>query len=248
MADIFEEVDEELRNDDYQKYFRRYGPWIGAVAAIVVMATAGYQILSYWNTSKLESSSDSFIASQASFDADQLALAAAGFETLAEDGTAGYSTLALLQRAAVALEAGENETAAQFFDQAAASSGDPLIQDLAGLKSVWARWDSLSFSDVEIRLTPLSGQSSPYAFLARETVAAAALRAGDYERARQDYQFLTFALDAPQGVQQRASEAIAFLDQVDSNDNAEIVIDDVEAEDVSVEPTRIEDAEETGND
>jgi len=248
VADIFEEVDEELRNDDYQKYFKRYGPWVGGVAAIIIAATAGYQLLTYWNTSKLEASSDSFISAQANFDADQLALAAAGFETLSENGTTGYVTLALLQRAAVALEAGEAETAAQFFDQAAASSSDPLIRDLAGLKSVWARWDSLSFSDVEIRLTPLTNTGAPYAFLARETVAAAALRAGDYERARQDYQFLTFALDAPQGVQQRAQEAIAFLDQVSSDDTSEIVIEDVEAEDIAAEQAVTEEAGEASND
>ncbi|SDM43221.1 tetratricopeptide repeat protein [Maricaulis salignorans] len=211
MVDIFEEVDEELRRDKYQDLARQYGPLVLGVAAAIIVGTAGYQGWQAWQTSTREQSSDSYEVAINALEADRSAQAVAGFDTLAETGTASYATLALLQRAAMALEAGDNATAAAFYEQAASRTAEPLIRDLASLKAVWALWDTLSFSDVEIRLTPLTTATSPYRHLAREAIAVAALRAGDRERAQREYQFLSTSFDAPQGVARRALEGLALI-------------------------------------
>lgn len=212
MVDIFEEVDEELRKDKFQDLARQYGPYVIGAAAAIVLGTAGYQGWQAWQTSTRETSSDAYLVAVNAVDAGQSAQAASSFETLATTGTASYANLALLQRAAIALEAGDNAAAAGFFEQVAAQSGDPLIRDLASLKAVWALWDDLSFNDVEIRLTPLTDPTSPYRHLAREAIAVAALRADDLPRARREYQFLSVAFDVPQGVARRAQEGLALID------------------------------------
>lgn len=238
MVDIFEEVDEELRKDKFQDLARQYGPLVLGAAAAIILGTAGYQGWQAWQTSTRETSSDAYLVAINALEAGQVAQATSGFEELSTTGTASYATLGLLQRAAIALDAGDHVTAAGYFEQAAARSGDPLIRDLASLKAVWALWDTLSFNDVEIRLTPLTDVTSPYRHLAREAIAVAALRAGDLPRARREYQFLSVGFDVPQGVARRAREGLALIDDqaapiAEPSPAAQTPADEIETEQTS---------------
>lgn len=268
MADIFEEVDEEVRRDRYLDQWRKYGPWVISGATAIVLGTAGWQLWDYMHTQALNSSSDSFIAAQTDFEAGRLPDASTGFELLMEEGTPGYQVLATLQRAAVALEAGAPQTAAQYFDQAAEQSGDPLIRDLAVLKSVWARWPTLSAADIGIRLRPLTNDDRPYRYMALESIAAAALRDGDLAQAESDYEYLRNQLtiqeglspgSTPRGLFTRIDEALAVIVQQQALlGDAETVPEEAAAEapaevpaETPAEPaedTTAQDAEEAGND
>lgn len=213
MVDIFEEVDEELRRDKYQGLLRKYGPWVLGGAIAIIAAAAGYQGWQAWTQSRREASSEAFFQAVRAADAGRVEEAGQALEALSETGAASYPALALMQRGAVALDAGDPAAAAGFFEQAARASSEPILRDLAEIKAIWARWDALSFNDIEIRLTPLTRDTAPYRFLARETIGAAALRDGNLERAREVYQFINFALDAPDGVRRRAQEALALIEQ-----------------------------------
>jgi len=213
VVDIFEEVDEELRRDKYQDLLRQWGPWALGAALAVIAGSVAWQGFDAWQTGSRQTASDAFIAAMTHSESGELALAAAGLETLAETGTPGYVSLALIQRGNVAIEQGDNAAATGFFEQAAARSSDPVLRDMAEIRAVWASWDSLSFSDIDLRLSRLVNADSPYRHIARETIAAAALRADNIERARTHYQFLAFSSDAPAGVQRRAQEAMALIAQ-----------------------------------
>ncbi len=246
MVDIFEEVDEELRRDKYQDLLRKYGPWALGGALAIIAGTVGWQGFEAWQTSNRETASDSYLAAMTQVENGQFPLAAASLETLAEQGTAGYVPLALIQRGNVALEQGDTATAADFFEQAAIAANDPLLQDMAEIRAVWASWDTLSFSDIDLRLSRLVNGDSPFRHLARETIASAALRAGDHERARTQYQFLAFASDAPAGVQARAQEALALIAQRAAP--ADTLADDAAIEHAPVETDETPDAGDAGND
>lgn len=254
MVDIFEEVDEELRRDKYQDLLRRYGPWVlGAALAIVVVA-AGYQGWTAWRASQMEASSERFAVAMRHAEAGRLDRAASGFDSLAEDGTGGYRTLALLQRGAIALESGDRAAAANYYERAARATGEPLLGDIAELRAVWALWDELSFADIEIRLMPLTGAQAPYRHLARETIGAAALRAGDLARARSAYQALSFGLETPEALRRRSQEALARIEQlggVPAAAEAPAPAESVPAADTPVESTTDSvptDVEEAGDD
>ncbi|MDF1767438.1 tetratricopeptide repeat protein [Maricaulis sp.] len=240
MVDIFEEVDEALSRDKYQELLRKYGPWALGGALAIIVGTVAWQGFDAWQTSGREAASDSYAAAMTQVEAGQLPLAAASLETLAGQGTAGYVPLALIQRGNVALEQGDNAAAADFFEQAAAAASDPLLGDMAEIRAVWAAWDTLSFSDIDLRLSRLVNGESPFRHLARETIASAALRADNYERARTQYQFLAFANDAPAGVSARAREALALIAQ--RAGPAEPSADDVPADTMAADDAPVDDA------
>lgn len=211
MVDIFEEVDEELRQDKYQEALKKWGPWVRGIALAIIVSVAGWQWFAHARVQAAEAASETYLAAVDQIIAEQPELAAAGLDEVILDGHSGYRTLALLQRANMALEAGDNDGAAAYFDEAASSTSEPILRDIAQLKAVWARWDSLSFADIEIRLSPLTGDTAPYRFLARESIGAAALREGDLDRAESEYQVFAFNFEISDEMRRRAQEALASI-------------------------------------
>ena len=48
MADIFQEVDEEVRREQLKKLWDRYGIVVIAAAVLIIAGVAGYRGYQYW--------------------------------------------------------------------------------------------------------------------------------------------------------------------------------------------------------
>ncbi|XBQ15498.1 MAG: tetratricopeptide repeat protein [Oceanicaulis sp.] len=213
MVDVFDEVEEELRRERYQALLRQWGPWVGAAAAVIVLGVAGYQFIDWRSESTAAAASDRYMAAADLIAEGDLSAADAAFEDLAEDGPRGYATLALMRRGEIALEQGDAAEAARFFTSAAERAPEPLTRDLARYKAALAQFDTLSYDDLSVRLEPLTEGEARFGTLARELIAAAALREERWAQARSRYELLSVALDAPPGVTRRAAEALAYIEQ-----------------------------------
>ncbi|MEN0651814.1 MULTISPECIES: tetratricopeptide repeat protein [Hyphobacterium] len=216
MADIFEqEVDEELRKDRYNALLRRYGPWVLGIAIVIVVVVGGWQAWESWSKSQRDAASETYVSAARLVENERWDAAEAALEQIAESGPDGYATLALMQRGAVALEQGDNDAARRYFEQAAARSPEPIVRDLATLKAALAGFESYSTDDLANRLGRIASGDNAMRHLAIELIASKALSEGDYARARQEYDSIVFALDAPDGVRVRASAALALLNRLD---------------------------------
>jgi hypothetical protein len=213
LADAFDEVEEELRRERYQAMLRKWGPWVAGIAAAIVLGAAGYQYWTATSRQAADAASDAYQAAASLYEAGALNEADAAFAQLAETGPRGYASLALMRRAAIAQASGDADEAARLFEAAADRTPDPLTRDVARYRAVLAVFDDLSLDDLNLRLEPLTRSGSAVGPLARELMAAAALRDQRWDDARRRYELLTFALDAPAGVQRRAQEALAYIAQ-----------------------------------
>lgn len=216
MADIFDEVEEGLREDRYRQLFLRYGPLAGAAIAAVLLGVGGWEVLSSMRERATTRSSDAFFAAQDFLMEGDFDAAAAAYAEVAETGSGSYPVLALMQQAAAEAEMGDPLAAARLYDEAAARASDPVLKASAQLSAAYLFADTLSVDELEARLEPLMQPGEPYELLARELLGAAALQAGDYERARSAYNYIPVALGAPPGVQQRASQALAAIDAAEA--------------------------------
>lgn len=213
MVDVFDEVEEELRRERYQAALRRYGPWVAGVAAAIVLGAAGYQFWDWNSTQTSAEASDQYMAAAEALAAGDPLTADAGFADLVETGPRGYAALSLLRRGEIALQQNNSEDAARFFSAAAERSPEPLTRQLATYKATLAQFDALSYDDVRLRLNPLIEGDAPFGALARELIAAAAVRAERWDEARRSYELLSVSLDAPPGVARRATEALSLIAQ-----------------------------------
>ncbi|WP_270376073.1 tetratricopeptide repeat protein [Marinicauda sp. Alg238-R41] len=213
MADVFDEVEEELRKERYTQLFRTYGPWVLGAAAAVILGVAGYQWYGANESANRATAGSQMMEAIEAYQSGDTARADAALTTLAEEGTRGYQALALMQRGALALEAGNRDEAASFFEQAARAAPDRLTRDTARYKALLIEQSELSYDDVVLRAEPLTEGTGPAGPLARELMGLAAIQAERWDEARSHYEQIAFSLDVPQNLQRRAGEALALIAQ-----------------------------------
>ncbi len=211
MVDIFNEVEEDLRRDQYLKLWRRYGMWLAAAAALLVVGTGAVSIWRSWHAGKLAAVSDAF-AVAAALDAEGKHKEAADAFALAGNGApGGYPALARLRQAAALASGGDMASAVSILDGLAAGGGDAALRELAALKAAYIVVDTATPEDIAKRLAPLAADGRPWRYSARELQALAALKQGRKDDARTILSGISDDPAAPEGLRGRATELLAAL-------------------------------------
>ncbi|MGC1304072.1 MAG: tetratricopeptide repeat protein [Caulobacteraceae bacterium] len=212
MADVFLEVDEQLRSARLQMVFRKSWPY-----ALGVLVAAGVVALGVWGYRQHEADTAAKSSLAYSDAAQALAsgdakLAQQRFETLAKSGTPAYRALSLMQEAGLRLKADDATGAAKLLDQAAASAPNQVLGDAARLQAAYVVMDTAPYGDVYTRLNPLTEKGRPYRALAREALAVERLAAGRTAEARGDFQVLALSSDSSDSTRARANAAMAMIE------------------------------------
>lgn len=209
--DLFREVDEEVRQDQYLKLWKQYGVYIFGVVLAVIVITVGVVVWRDMRQSELEANGEEMLAAIAVVEErpdealDQLA-------ALGDEGTKGYRLLARLREAALLSERGDASSAVAIYDSVAADSGhEQIYRDLAKLLSVSHGMSIMDRGEVEDRLAPLLGDDNAWHYSARELMATAVMASGDTAAALEAFQALVDDVNAPSGVRARAAEMLAIL-------------------------------------
>jgi hypothetical protein len=184
VSDIFQEVDEEVRREQFKKLWERYQVYIIAAAVLVVLAVAGWRAYDWWETKKAAEAGAAFEAAIALSEQGKHADAEAAFAKIAESSTTTYRSLALMRAAAELAQTDPKAAVAAYDKIAANSSVSPELRDLAGVRAGALLVDNGSFADARQRLEPLTEADHTFKHTARELLALAAWRAGDTAAAR----------------------------------------------------------------
>ena len=121
MADIFHEVDEEIRRERLRKLWERYSGLILIAAVALVAGIAGWRGYEYYQAQRAAESGAQFEAAMSLAEAGKLEEAAASFDKIAQTGTSSYRVLARLRAAAVTASANK-AAAVKGFDAISADS------------------------------------------------------------------------------------------------------------------------------
>lgn len=213
MADIFREVDEDLRRENLEKLWKRYGKFVIAFVAVVVVAVAGFQAWKSYDRQRREAQSDEFAAALATARAGDLGEATNALNELSDPGGGGYAGLAALERARLLAESGDVDAAVALWDRIAADSGlGAGFRNVATLLSVLHQIDQGDPGALRARLEPLAEPGAPFRGSALELMAALALRSGDTAAARELYTKVADDQDLPRNLRARAAQMLAALE------------------------------------
>ncbi len=208
MADIFREVDEEVRAERARTLWQKYGVLVVGAAVLAVLAVGGFQ---FWKHMQAESAAEASLRLEeaaALAAEDKPADAAAVFAALAAEG-GGAGLLARFGEAAELARQGDADAAlARYGALAADEDAAPVYRDLARLFRGMIELDA---GRPEAAIAALDGFSGALRYSAAETVAAARAALGETTAAIAGFKALADDPEAPAGVRRRAAEMLAAL-------------------------------------
>jgi hypothetical protein len=212
MADIFNEIDEELRNEQIRKLWDRYGVLVLVAAVAIVAVVAGWRGYEYWRANQARAQGDAFAAAGRLVQSGDLSGAEEAFRGLAETGSGGYPTLAALRAAATLGDQGKAAEAVTAFDAvAAAASTPPLLADVARVRAAYLALDIEDRAAVEARAAPLALAGKPFRHSAREILALSAWKAGDVAGTRKWIETIDTDPETPRDLVERTAVLSALV-------------------------------------
>jgi hypothetical protein len=214
VADIFQEVDEEVRRERFRQLWNRYANYIIAAMVILVLGIGGYRAYQWWEAKKAAQSGAAFEVATALVTEGKTAEAEAALSRIAAEGNAGYRVLARLREAS-ALAGHDIAAAVKIYDNIASDgSVSALLQDLARVRAGLLLMDSASLPDLRGRLEAVAGPNRPFRHTARELLAFSAWRAGDAAAAKQFADMAVADAATPAATRQRIDVLLAVSNPV----------------------------------
>jgi hypothetical protein len=214
VSDIFQEVDEEVRREQLNKLWQRYGHYMVGLCILIVAGVGAWRGYDWWETKKAGEAGTAFEQAATLAETGKHQEAEAAFAKLSTDGTAGYRVLARLREAAE-LAPTDSKAAIGAYD---AITADPsvgqLIRDLAAVRAGYLLVDSAPYSELRTRLEPLTVGDRPFRHSAREILALAAWKSGDMAVARQ---WTDLMMTDPQTPPQTRSRAQVLSELIAAN-------------------------------
>ena len=211
MVDFINEVEEELRKDEYNRLLKKFGPLIVAVILAIIGATAFMEWRKSTDDRTARAVSVAYVQAGEKAAEGNTDAAVRDFIAISEKAPTGYAGLSLMRAATLELEAGKRERAVSLFDQAAAQFEKPRHKQLAQLKAGYVLAGDGRYDDVRSRMSALAAKDQPYEDLARELLGFAAMQSGDAAAAREQFSYLESIPGVAQTVQARAAQYLSLM-------------------------------------
>lgn len=211
MADIFHEVDEEVRRDQLKKLWDRYSLLIIAVAVLIVAGIGAWRGYEYYVAKKAAAAGAAFESAVTLSEQGKHAEAEAAFAKVVAEAPAGYRLLARFRAAAELVQVKQADAVKAYDEIAADSSVGQTWQDLAGLRAGMLLVDSAQLADLRRRLDPLSEPGRTFRHSARELLALSAWRNHDLTAARRYIDMITNDGETPPGTRARIDVLSALI-------------------------------------
>jgi hypothetical protein len=211
LADVFNEVDEQLRSARFKFLLRRGWPYAAGVAVVALILALGAWGLNQREAGQNAAASGRYADAMQALAKGDVKSANAGFADIAQAGPRAYRSLAYMQQAGIAFKRKDTPAAIALLDQAAQTAPNLIMADAARMQAAYAAMDVDSYNEVRARLAPLAEPGRPYRMMAHEALGMVELAAGHIPQARGDLQVVSLSADATDAARNRASAALELL-------------------------------------
>jgi hypothetical protein len=211
VADIFHEVDEEVRREQLKKLWDRYSIVLIAAAVLIVAGIGAWRGYEWYITKKATEAGAQFEAAITLAEQGKPAEAEAAFAKVAADAPYGYRTLARLRAAAAAAQVKPADAVKAYDAIAADGSLGAIWQDLAAVRAGMLLVDTAPLAEMQKRLDPLSEPGRIYRHSARELLALSAWKNNDATAAKRYLDMIAADGETPPGTRQRIDVLSALI-------------------------------------
>jgi hypothetical protein len=210
LADIFHEVDEEVRRERLKKLWDRYGILIVAAAILLVAGVGGWRYYQHWQAGKAAEAGMAYDQAVTLAEEGKHQEAQAALDKIATTGTPAYRALARLRAAAELSQRDPKAAVAEYDRIAADTTVEKKLQELAAIRAAFLLVDSAPLDEMVRRLEPISGGRATFRHSARELLALAAWRNGDMAVARRWSELIMADAESPANLRARIERLLAL--------------------------------------
>ena len=207
LSDIFREVEEDVRRERLEKFWKAYGDYVIALAALIIVGIAGFELWQRYQANQRDKASLALSAAQRITDPRAAALA---FADLAKTAPRGYALLAKLEQANSMLASGQRDGALALYKEIM-DQDKSGIGAVARIRQAWALADTASRSDLETLLAPLRTSGSAWKPNADEILAYSDYHNNLTAKAMSEFDALAKDPNSPQQLQRRTRAIATFL-------------------------------------
>ena len=212
MADIFHEVDEEVRRERLAQIWQRYSWLIIGVCVLIVVGVGGWRGYDWYIARQAAIAGKQFEAAVTLSEQGKAADAEQAFAKVAAEAPGGYRILAKFRAAASLAQAGKKDDAIKAYDALAA---DPTLtqswQDLASIRAGYLLLDTASIAEMQKRLVPLADSTRAFRHSARDLLALSAWRNNDAAAAKKYLGMISADAETPPSIRSRADMLSALI-------------------------------------
>jgi hypothetical protein len=209
---FFKEVEENLRRDQFQSFFRTYGAWVVGAVILFLAAIGGWI---YWEQHQKNASAAESEELHAVFGdiADkQLKTVPQRLDKLDDSGNDVVKGSAMLAEAAIALDRNDRAAAIAKYREIAGEKDLPeAYRDLGTIRLTALEFDSLAPQQVIARLEPLAKAGNPWFGSAGEMTALAYLKQGKKTEAGRMFAAVAADRQVPRTIRSRAVQIAGTL-------------------------------------
>ena len=216
MADesdvLFQEIEDDLRQDQANKFWTDYGKYIVGAAVALVIGVASLQGWKAYDLKQRQEAGEAFAVAQKFVIENKSDEALKAFDAIAGKGS-GYGVLAKFRSAALLNDSGDLAGSIAAYKQLAEDSDvSDFYQNMAVIIGAFAELDSKDTNEALIgRTGVLNSASNPWRHSAREILALNALKNGNKTKASEFFKVIAEDATTPQSMKMRASEMLIII-------------------------------------
>ena len=212
MSNLFNEIDDDLRQDRLKTIWATYKNSIYTAVIVISLVLIGSEAYQYYSQSKSEKSGIILSQIVESATGDESQLINDYIDELLESGTSDYKTYALLLKSDNFISQNKLDDARETYMDLVKKAENSFIRDLAKLKLSYLNVDNVSFDQIQEDLSSLLESDNPLSLFAYEVLAMSAYKHGLYERGIEYLNIIIKSEKTTNGMFDRAQMMLRVID------------------------------------
>lgn len=210
---LMREIEEDLKNEQIKSLWDRYGLVIILIVALALTAAVSFETFKSWSNKRAQELSNAYAVAVSLQNQGRLDESLNILQNMAQSNRGIYADVAKLQIANIYFEQGKNTEALALLEQLAHNGkANDQMREIATIKLASYLLDSKAPAE-EIRslLVPLTENDGNWSNISHELLAMLAIREGNMEEARAEYEKIINSATVRDNLKVRAQDMIAIL-------------------------------------
>ncbi len=211
---LLQEIADDVKNDELKNLWNKYGLFIIIAVAAALTAAVSFETFRNWANKKNQEISNAYAVAISLQSQGRLDESLDILNNIIERTSGIYQSIAKLQIANIYFEQNKTQEAALLLEEIATDAKNEQMQEIAALKLAAYKMDNNApAADIKQLLLPLAEKNNGSYNVARELLAMLAIRDGNIDEAKNQYEKIVSSANTSDNLKARAQEMLALLNQ-----------------------------------